>query len=447
MSNLFSDSEPQQSPPRFSRKIIYLLPLSVILGTLAVFIYSAKDSLMSYTSVDISRVRMSAMQRTVAKGRPIFQAAGWVHADPYPTQITALTSGIVEELHVVEGETILKDQLLVTLDRTDLRLELKKKRSQLMQLELLVTQKGLDKKQLQNMIQEKKQHKKTQEIIGEAAYKKWQRYKKSGLGVSGLIKEQAEYEYLEKKSLILETDHKIEVLKAEVIKESNLEKVAQVDVYSKKIDIESTELNLKRCLVRSPIAGILQKVYARIGRKQMLGSDNPLSTTVAEIFDPKKILIKADVPLGEVKNVYLSQKVKISIDALSSPLYGSVSQMSGEADYQKNTLEVRVKIKGGHPDLRPKMLAQVEFLSKESTGMKKTKTRVWIDPRCVDSKGRVYIVNFDNRIEMRQIKLENDTKEGWHLVLNGLKPGEKAVVNPQSNLTQNMLVKIGTQYE
>ncbi|MBF0196205.1 MAG: efflux RND transporter periplasmic adaptor subunit [Planctomycetes bacterium] len=172
-------------------------------------------------------------------------------------------------------------------------------------------------------------------------------------------------------------------------------------------------------------------------------------TDKAEIFDPKHILIKVDVPLAEIQKTTLKQKCSIKVDALDHPLTGWVSHINGEADYQKNTLEVRVAIPDGHPDLRPEMLAQVAFMASDDTSNPKAKlhTAIWIDSRCLMPDNTVFIVNEQSYLQKRRISLGKQRKEGWILVDEGLNVGDRVVLSPSPELSHDMLVSIGEHHE
>ncbi len=54
----------------------------------------------------------------------LFQAAGWFEPDPLPIRATALVDGVVDEVFVLEGETVKSGQLLAKLIPDDTQLVL-----------------------------------------------------------------------------------------------------------------------------------------------------------------------------------------------------------------------------------------------------------------------------------------------------------------------------------
>jgi len=56
------------------------------------------------------------------KGSLLFQASGWIEPDPFPIRVTSLYSGVVKEVHVLEGQQIKKGEVIATLIDEDARL-------------------------------------------------------------------------------------------------------------------------------------------------------------------------------------------------------------------------------------------------------------------------------------------------------------------------------------
>ena len=74
------------------------------------------------TAVVIRPVETSTPNRTT--GSSLVQAPGWVEADPFSTYVPALTTGIVKNVMVLEGDQVTTGQIVATLVDDDARLEL-----------------------------------------------------------------------------------------------------------------------------------------------------------------------------------------------------------------------------------------------------------------------------------------------------------------------------------
>ena len=65
----------------------------------------------------------------------LFQASGWIEPDPYPIVVPTLVNGVVDEVFVLEGETVEKDQVLARLIDEDAVLDLREAESRLSTLQ------------------------------------------------------------------------------------------------------------------------------------------------------------------------------------------------------------------------------------------------------------------------------------------------------------------------
>lgn len=445
MSSLFtSEVNTKLKPPK--RRALVIIPLILILATAGLFFMTSWDKLSATQQVDVTRARMSDTTNLVQEGKPLFQAAGWIHADPYHIDATALVSGVITEIHAVDGDVVKKGQLLAKLNSEDFEIALKEANATLKELELNVDQQKTKIDVLKIRIKENQSLKQTAMAVVKKAEHRANVLNSSGVGITKLEKEQAELEADEKKIKAKEYDSKISVIESEIALQKKVIEIAKAKVDVQKVKIAKIELDISRCKIYSPVDGIIQRFFAKVGRKQMLGSDNMHSTTVAEIFIPEKVIVMVDVPLNDLQKVKLNQKTRIKLEAISETLEGYVAAIHGEADYQKNTLAIHVRIPQGHPDLRPNMLAQVEFLAPK-VEVKETnrKTGVFVDKRCLlDSQ--LFVVSLSNELKSQPVQV-GEEKDGWVEILSGINAGQKIVLNPNSSLKNGQSVKIGSIYE
>jgi multidrug efflux pump subunit AcrA (membrane-fusion protein) len=126
---------PTQEPPptRSARRRlgVWLLPLAIFLGFALLFALLFRDRLLPGKAVDVvpaigieeTITRSATSGNRTSSGKPLFQASGWVEPDPLPIKATALTDGIVDQVHVLQGALVKKGDLLATLIGDDTRLE------------------------------------------------------------------------------------------------------------------------------------------------------------------------------------------------------------------------------------------------------------------------------------------------------------------------------------
>ncbi|HEY4261946.1 MAG TPA: hemolysin D, partial [Schlesneria sp.] len=89
----------------------FILPLALLGGFVAVIGFSLGSSYWPTVPVTIITVIASRAEVSAAD-TPLFQAAGWVEPRPQPVIITALVEGIVDEMLVVEGQSVEPGQVV-----------------------------------------------------------------------------------------------------------------------------------------------------------------------------------------------------------------------------------------------------------------------------------------------------------------------------------------------
>jgi multidrug efflux pump subunit AcrA (membrane-fusion protein) len=100
------------------------------------------------------------------------------------------------------------------------------------------------------------------------------------------------------------------------------------------------------------------------GDKIMLGMDDPLSAHLLHLYDPERLQVRVDVPLADAAGVFVGQRCEIVVDVLPDVVFaGDVTRITHQADLQKNTLQVKVRVIDPDPVLKPEMLTRVRFLA------------------------------------------------------------------------------------
>jgi len=96
--------------------------------------------------------------------------------------------------------------------------------------------------------------------------------------------------------------------------------------------------------------------------------DSPQSAHIVYIYDPERLQVRVDVPLADAQHVFVGQRCEVVVDVLPDTTFGGiVLRTTHEADLQKNTLQVKVKVLDPSPLLRPEMLTRVRFLPEGGT--------------------------------------------------------------------------------
>lgn len=451
------------SPPIIKRPSrAPLILISAVVLFLVLFAATTWQSWFPLPHVDVVRVvsmkpnqqPSAAEQHAVEEPVPVgkqstaFQAAGWIEADPQVTAITSLISGVIQSVSVLDGQNVKQGQEIARLIDDDFRLAHKQSAAAVAKAQATLAE---IKEQVaiatEHVLAHDHHH-----ALAEAKIAEQQdivdRYQQAGDAVSSGMRKQAELALASAKANLAAVHSDLAIRKANVKKYQ-----AQVAVAEAQLQLETarhalSELNLERCIIRAPIDGTVQELFAYPGRKQMLGSDNPRSTTVATLYQSDALQARVDIALEDSAGLFIGQDAIITCNALPQKQFqGTVTRILGVADISRNTLQAKVKILDPIPLLRPDMLVKVQFLGSQKKAQIKQQYSSshlahYLPSAHVAARPKqLWIINQDMRLEAVDVsygtELENMTE-----ITSGLRAGMYVVVNPDPTLEAGMQVQI-----
>ncbi len=494
------NSKTNVPPPRFHWKTRVALPGLILLAAGAVLFVTAADVLMPRTPVRVVPVLTKADTGVGAVGSVVVQAPGWVEADPYPTAVSALTDGIVEEVLVLEGDRIERGQIVAQLVADDARLASSMAKAALAEREaaLVAVRAVLDEAQRNwdHPIELTRRLETARARLNQqrAELARWP---------SELAREQAQLVYLtaeyERVAPLLENEQasNIEVTRARQAFEAQKAEAeamrrrkpileAQVAVLAAEVQAASENLTLRiadtralaeakaavqgaeatvafaqarrdeaalrlrRMEVRSPSAGIVMTRLVEPGSKLILSMDNPRSAQVVRLYDPEKLQVRVDIPLVEAAKVGVGQPAEVIVDVLPNRVFrGRLTRVVHEADVQKNTLQVKVAIENPSAEIKPEMLARARFLSTsgaDAAGTGSATALLLVPRRAVfEAEGRsfVWLADQVDKVARRvAVKRGRVTLDDWCSVAEGLQMGDRIIVNAPPDLEDGQRIRM-----
>ena len=201
------------------------------------------------------------------------------------------------------------------------------------------------------------------------------------------------------------------------------------------------ETQLSNTIIRAPVTGtILERAVERgefvttsfVGERGAKGY-------VVSLADLDDLEVELDISQNDFGKLFMKQDAVITVDAYPDKKWqGWIKEMSPEANRQKATVQVKVKVANPDEFLRPEMNATVAFLGNEQTGTP-GRPSVHIPPATLVD-GRVWIV--ENGIASpHDVKTGGNTPAGIR-VDDGLKGGEELIVNPPKDLKPGAKVAV-----
>lgn len=476
-TNLFSnkssegDAEAYHSARRKRSLPSWLLPLILLSAFAVVFGIAFADRLLPSLEVKVSpAILMSDLEKkdtaspdTRIPEEPessadysaamLFQAAGWFEPDPLPIRATALVDGVIENVHILEGETVKKGQPLADLIAADTRLMVESAEKK---LEQTIAEHHMHLANIPAIQAEADsvldQIKAAEARLAEIS----DRHSRINSLSKGTVSEQ---EVTAARLALDAQSAKVASLRSD--RTAVLARVDAINVQSKVFDamiaiaevkVAESKLALERTKIVSPVDGVVLELKASPGQKKLLRMDDPDSATIAVLFETGKLQARVDVPLADARQLAPGQPAIITSDFLPNAEFkGVVSRIVGTADLQRNTLQAKVRVIDPDPRLRPEMLCRVKFLD-NATGERmpsglssgSSGSRAVMAPiDCIIDRDSIWVVSQDGaRAEQRDIETGSLEIDGYIAVLKGLLAGEKLILPPHDGLEEGRRIRI-----
>jgi multidrug resistance efflux pump len=396
-----------------------------------------------------------------AVSRVLFQASGWIEADPYPHRAVALEGGVVESVPVLEGERVEKGQVLATMVRDDLEIErgmaaarLEQEQAQweasMSRWKASVAEEDLldlDLAVQRARIAEVEDRTSRLMVLPEGTVSQ-EEVEQSRLRLKTV---QSELARMEGSRLLLQAN--TDALRLQAV-------ALEGRVAEARLALARKELSLRRSTVLAPMSGRVQKLLVGPGSQRMPASDAMDSLTIAWLYEPDHLQARIDVPLEDAAKVAIGQPVRLRSNLLPDQSWdGVVSRVTGEADLQRNTLQVKVRLLDPSSELCPEMLCRAEFLavdrdvSSESGGTLALSAAsgisLYLPVSAVDgsaAKPRIWTLDAERRRAIsREVVVAEASDPAFVRVLSGLRPGDPVLLHdPAGGLKEGQRVRLQT---
>lgn len=443
MSDIQSQLSTLSSPsgatiPARGRRLTFLLPVGIAAGFVVLFLLLFRDRLLPATEVNVSPAiaveDASAKSPSAAtSGRLLFQASGWVEPDPLPVNVTALIDGIVDQVHVLEGQSVKKGDLIATLIADDTRIALDSAKA-----EEEMAKSSFDAHCVLIQITLEKLHAEQALLLAnqadaDEATDRLRRLEQAAASSIELDRINARFEKSRRESALIARKAKVEEMNHEVIRLGHEAVAMRAKANAAAAMREKAELDHSRTRITAPADGRVLRLAAAPGQKKMLNMDEMDSSTIAVLYDPAHLQVRVDVPLADAAGLGVGQKAKIRCNLLPDTVFeGEVTRITGEADLQRNTLQAKVRITNPDDRLRPEMLCRVEFLetsTPSAAAPTSTAIAVYI-PEAALSGNTVWVCDPETKRAAKRTVTPSAARENLHRIDDGILPGEWVILNP-----------------
>lgn len=203
------------------------------------------------------------------------------------------------------------------------------------------------------------------------------------------------------------------------------------------------QVQQENTVIRAPIDGTILERNVEKGEFVTTGfvGDKGAKGYVVSLADLHDLEVELDINQNDFAKLSSTQPGIVTTDAYPDRKYeGVIYEISPEANRQKATVQVKVKVINPDDYLRPEMNASVAFYSKEQPGANTTQSKpiVTVPASAVHDNG-VFVV-LGGKAVRRGIKMAGTTAQGVQ-VTEGLIGGEDVIANPPADLKDGQKVR------
>ncbi len=199
------------------------------------------------------------------------------------------------------------------------------------------------------------------------------------------------------------------------------------------VDFYQTQLN--NTVIKAPVSGTILEREVEKGEFVTTGfvGDRGAKGYVVSLADLNDLEVELDISQNDFAKLSRDQRGWVTTDAYPDRRYdGYIHQISPEANRQKATVQVKVKILKPDSYLRPDMNATVAFYSEQKNTPGAPAKPVVVVPATAVKDGAVFVV-LDGHAVRRTVKTGATTTQGIRIE-EGLIGGEDLIANPPATL-------------
>ena len=400
LSKLKIDKPQINAPSKRSRKKLYLIVAAVIV--LIILILSVLCVFTPAVKVDV----VTVVQSFPSQAFTILNASGYVVPQRKAAVASKITGRIIS-LSVEEGSTVKKDTIIARLENDDVSATRDQAQANLNVARANLEQTNAELKDAQSVFQ-REQNLLAQEFTTKASHDAAEaRYGKAKAAVAG----------------------------------------AEASIKASKAVLNGANVALEYTFIRAPFDAVVLTKNADIGDiVTPIGAATNAKASVVTIADMGSLQVEADVSESNLEKVKIGQPCEIQLDALPEVRFrGMVHMIVPTADRSKATVMVKVRFIDKNVRILPEMSAKVAFLSREMQ-KEEEKPKVVLSRKAIIERNGKKIVFLLKGGRVMEIPVTtgavlNDVIE----LKDGLKVGDRIVINPPDSLKNGSRVKLVQQ--
>lgn len=435
----------RKAPNKSSRWAAIWIVTGIALLLLAGAARFAYGIINKTTEVDVMRVRASTSNEAGEQAPVILNATGYIVA-AHRIELASKVVGKVAWIGVDKGDRVKQDQVLVRLEDDEYRAQLQQAQGNLANLqahlqelqngsrpeEIAKAKADVDSAQA-DLVNAKVNLDRTRQLVNDKVAAK-----------QTLDDAQARYDGQAAKVASLERTYELEKLgpRQEEIA------AARGQIEQAKGQLAYAQTQLDNTIIKAPVSGTILDRNVEKGEFVTTGfvGDKGAKGYVVALADLNDLKVELDINQNDFARLSPHQRATITTDAFPDRHYdGVIDEVSPEANRQKATVQVKVKVLKPDSYLRPEMNASVAFLADPKPAQSRgAETPSIVIPASAVRGGAVYVMS-GGRAVRRPVKtgatMQLSGGGAGVRIDQGLIGGEDLILSPPETLKDGDRVK------
>lgn len=423
----------REPSPWATRWIVGGVLLFVLLGA-AHFVYGKLTA-----AIDVETIRVASPSAAGAGGgETILNATGYIVA-AHKIQVASKVLGRVAWIGVDKGDKVVKGQVIARLEDDEYKAQLEQARGRLLALEarLKELETGSRPEEIDRSQAE------FEEAQADVQNSKINLERNEKLSAEGVVSRQS----LDDAKARYDRD----VARMNALRKSmELVRIGprreQIDAVRGQIveargSVAFFQSQLNNTVIKAPVTGTVLEREVEIGEfvTTSFVGERGAKGYVVSLADLNDLEAELDISQNDFAKLNPKQRGIVTTDAFPDRKYeGVIDEISPEANRQKATVQVKVKVLNPDEYMRPEMNANVAFIDDTKKSAAPTRPVVYVPTSAVKDNG-VFVVA-EGKALRRPVRTSTITSQGLR-VEEGLFGGEELIVNPPADLKDGDRVK------
>ncbi len=343
--------------------------------------------------------------------------------------ISPEVSGKVATINADVGASVVKDQVLFTLDATDLQTQLRQQQANrdYYQASLARTKES----SLEQQVLTAEQALNKAQVAYEDAKTTYE--KNTILYQMGSISKQA-LDDSESKLRTATIDFNTNRDNLSVLKQKTGPQsidVANAQLQQAVAGVDSIASKLDSSAVKSPINGVLS--VRNINQGELVTT----ATKAVTVIDTTALIAEVLLPDSIVQKIQKGQKIPVKVNGLDKPLDGMVDTMSPSIDNSTQSYTVRIKLDNGNNSLKPGMLARAVLPAEKKENVITVPNEA---VKIESGVNYVYVVQNNNKVKKQPVTIGLSNEKVTEITSN-VKENDQVILEGQTFLNDGETVK------